>query len=78
MPKIPLFIYRSSKMSLTWRGEFCDSTIFTLTFANSGHVLEPHETTLERGEEGEKMGVRDGRRKFEGRTLQKKKSSRRK
>jgi hypothetical protein len=29
MPKIPLFIYRSSKMSLTWRGEFCDSTIFT-------------------------------------------------
>jgi hypothetical protein len=64
MPKIPLFIYRSSKTSLTWRGEFGNSTIFTLTFANSGHVLEPHGTTLECGEEGEKMGVRDGRRKI--------------
>jgi hypothetical protein len=29
MAKIPLFIYRSSKMSLTCRGEFWDSKIFT-------------------------------------------------
>jgi len=41
-------------------------------------VLEPHGTTLECGEEGEKIGVRDSRRKFERRKLQKKISSRRK
>jgi hypothetical protein len=45
-------------------GENFATVQFLLTFANSGHVLEPHGTTLECGEEGEKMGVRDGRRKL--------------